>query len=150
MFDPWVWKISWRRKWQPPPVLLPGKFHGWRSLVGYSPWGRKESDVTERLHSTLWDSVPLQKTEAQNDSIASPKPWHKYRRSRNFTLMLCAHTIPVCLPLCWAHPATFQRCCRGQASHWIWKNLEFWDPPQCRDWFISLLPPLPLNLSLGW
>ena len=36
----------WRRKWQPTPVLLPGKFHGWRSLVGYSPWGHKESDTT--------------------------------------------------------------------------------------------------------
>ena len=41
---------SWRRKWQPTPVLLPGNFHGWRSLVGYSPWGCKESDTTERLH----------------------------------------------------------------------------------------------------
>ena len=40
-FNPWVGKISWRRKWQPTPVLLPGKFHGWRSLVGYSPWGRR-------------------------------------------------------------------------------------------------------------
>ena len=38
-FDPWVRKIPWRRKWQPTPVLLPGKFRGWRSLVGYSPWG---------------------------------------------------------------------------------------------------------------
>ena len=37
----------WRRKWQPTPVLLPGKSHGWRSLVGYNPWGRKESDTTE-------------------------------------------------------------------------------------------------------
>ena len=36
-----------RRKWQPTPVLLPGEFHGRRSLVGYSPWGRKESDITE-------------------------------------------------------------------------------------------------------
>ena len=42
----------WSRKWQPTPVLLPGKFHGLRSLVGYSPWGRKESDMTERLHFT--------------------------------------------------------------------------------------------------
>ena len=39
--------IEWRRKWQPTPVLLPEKFHGWRSLVGYSPWGHKESDTTE-------------------------------------------------------------------------------------------------------
>ena len=49
-FDPWVGKIPWRRKWQPTPVFLPGKSHGLRSLVGYSPWGRKESDTTERLH----------------------------------------------------------------------------------------------------
>ena len=39
-----------RRKWQPTPVLLPGESHGGRSLVGYNPWGRKESDTTERLH----------------------------------------------------------------------------------------------------
>ena len=40
----------WRRHWRPAPVLLPGKSHGWRSLVGCSPWGREESDTTERLH----------------------------------------------------------------------------------------------------
>ena len=49
-FDPWVRK---RRKWLPTPYYLPGKFHGQRSLVGYSPWGRKESDKTERLHFHL-------------------------------------------------------------------------------------------------
>ena len=37
-------------KWQPTPAFLPGESHGRRSLVGYSPWGRKESDMTERLH----------------------------------------------------------------------------------------------------
>ena len=41
---------TWRRQWQPTPVLLPGKSHGQRSLVGCSPWGLKESDTTERLH----------------------------------------------------------------------------------------------------
>ena len=40
-FDPWVEKIPWRRKWQPTPAFLPGKSRGERSLVGYSPWGRK-------------------------------------------------------------------------------------------------------------
>ena len=49
-FNLQVGKIPWRRKWQPTPVLLPRKFHGWRSLVGYSPWGRKELDTTERFH----------------------------------------------------------------------------------------------------
>ena len=51
-FDPWVGKVPWRRKWQSTPVLLPGESHGGRSLVDYSPRGRKESDTTERLHST--------------------------------------------------------------------------------------------------
>ena len=37
-------------QWHPTPVLLPGKSHGWRSLVGCSPWGRYQSDMTERLH----------------------------------------------------------------------------------------------------
>ena len=53
LFDPCVGKIPWRRKWQPTPVFLPGEFHGWTSLVGYSPRGRKESDTTERLHFTI-------------------------------------------------------------------------------------------------
>ena len=43
--------IPWRRKWQPTPVFLPGKSHGRRSLVGYSPWGCKESDTTEQACS---------------------------------------------------------------------------------------------------
>ena len=39
-----------RRQWHPTPVLLPGKSHGQRSLVGYSPWGREVLDTTEQLH----------------------------------------------------------------------------------------------------
>ena len=44
---------GWRRKWHPTPVLLPGKSHGRGSLVGCSPWGREESDTTERLHENF-------------------------------------------------------------------------------------------------
>ena len=40
-FDLWVRKIPWRRKWQPTPVFLPGKSHGQKRLVGYSPWSHK-------------------------------------------------------------------------------------------------------------
>ena len=43
-------EYTWRRRWHPTPVLLPGKSHGGRSLVGCSPWGLEESDTTERLH----------------------------------------------------------------------------------------------------
>ena len=40
-------KIPWRKEWQPIPLFLPGEYHGQRSLEAYSPWGRKESDMTE-------------------------------------------------------------------------------------------------------
>ena len=57
-FHPWVGKIPWRRAWQPTPVSLPGELHGQRSLAGYSPWGRKESDTTEALmHPCFFTSL---------------------------------------------------------------------------------------------
>ena len=43
--------ILWRRKWQPTPVVLPGKSRGQRSLAGYSPWSCKELDITEQLNN---------------------------------------------------------------------------------------------------
>ena len=46
-------RFPWRREWQPTPVLLSGEFHGQRSLAGYSPQGRKESDMTEQLTLSL-------------------------------------------------------------------------------------------------
>ena len=52
-FDPWIGKIPWRREWLPTPLFLPGESHGQRSLAGCSPWGCKESDVTE------WITLPL-------------------------------------------------------------------------------------------
>ena len=51
---PWVRKIPWRKVRLPTPVFLSGEFHGQRSLVGYNPWGHKESDTIEWL--TLWAS----------------------------------------------------------------------------------------------
>ena len=62
-FNPGVGKIPQRREWQPTPVFLPRKFHGWRSLVGYSPCGHKESDTTEQLNSSnnnRADSLPCE------------------------------------------------------------------------------------------
>ena len=52
-FEAWVGKMPQRRSWQPTPVFLPGKSHGHRSLVGYSPYGRKELDTTK---ATLHDA----------------------------------------------------------------------------------------------
>ena len=49
--------LTWRRQWQPTPVLLPGKSHGWRSLVGCSPWGREESDTTWATSLSLFTFI---------------------------------------------------------------------------------------------
>ena len=65
--DPWVRKIPWRRKWQPTPVFLPGESSGQRNLEGYSPWGRKESDSTERL--TLTHSTGIENSLAVSREI---------------------------------------------------------------------------------
>ena len=63
--DGFVGKIPWRRKWQPTPVLLPGEYHGQRSLAGYSPWGRKS-----RIRLATKPSPPAgEDTEAQRNSL---------------------------------------------------------------------------------
>ena len=62
----------WRRKWQPTPVLLPGKFHGQRSLAGCSPWGCKESNTTERLthcYTTVFIMLHMDKDKSQTYTI---------------------------------------------------------------------------------
>ena len=71
-FDPWVGKILQGRKWQPTPVFLPGKSHGQRSLIGYSPWGRKrvghdlatkqQQRTTRAILCTehIWEKIPNQ------------------------------------------------------------------------------------------
>ena len=62
-FEFWVRKIPWRRKWQTTPVFSPGEFHGQRRLVGYSPWGHKESDMTEHT------AQPFTETESDKPNL---------------------------------------------------------------------------------
>ena len=64
--NPWVGKIRWRRAWEPTPVFLPRECHGQRNLAGYSPWGRKESDTTERICTHTQDFLSNQE---------DPRPW---------------------------------------------------------------------------
>ena len=52
VFDPWVGKMPWRREWLLTPIFLPGKSHGQRNLVGYGPWGRRESTQLKQLSSS--------------------------------------------------------------------------------------------------
>ena len=73
-FDPWVGKIPWRRKWQPTPVFLPEKSHGQRSLMGYSPQGRKESDTTEltHAHAIMEESLWTKTTKGRSGRVCQP------------------------------------------------------------------------------
>ena len=80
-FDPWVRMIPWGRKHQPTPVFLPGKFHGQRSLAGYSPWGRKELDVTECM--CMWACA------------------HTHTHTHTHTHELALATLLLVLPLWW-------------------------------------------------
>ena len=81
-------KPYWRRKWQLPAVLLPGKFHGWSSLVGYSPWGHKESDTTEWLHFLSFYSSFWRRTW-QPTPVFLPGESHGQRGLVGFSLWGC-------------------------------------------------------------
>ena len=72
-FNPWDRKILWRREWLPTPVFLPGEFHEQRSLVGYSPWGPKDSDTTDWLTLLLSCSSISKKQTTQPKNGGRPK-----------------------------------------------------------------------------
>ena len=63
IWETWAWSLGWKdsleRKWQPTPVLWPGKSHGHRSLVGYSPWGCTKLDPTKQLQLSSCHCGPL-------------------------------------------------------------------------------------------
>ena len=83
-FNPWVRKISWRRKWKPNLVFLPEKSHEQSSLACYSPWGLRELDMTSWLNNNKWllYNVVLVSAVWQNKSATcihiSPLPWTSF------------------------------------------------------------------------
>ena len=82
MWETWVHSLGWEdpleKKMAPTPVFLPGESHGRRSLVGYSPWGCKESDMTERLHfHPVWASAsPYTCWACSFSGLADTFPWN--------------------------------------------------------------------------
>ena len=75
--------MPWKREWQPTPVFLPGEFHGQRSLARYSPWGHKESDMTEGL-STDTD------TDTDTDTQTHR---HTHTHTHTHTATKCIHIL---------------------------------------------------------
>ena len=104
------WEYPWRRKWQPTLVLLPGKFHGQRSLVGYRPQGCKESDMTEQLHFT---SLSF-KRQASFNFMAAVTICSDFGAQEN-KLCHCFHCFPTDMP-----------CSDGTGCHDLsFLNVEF-------------------------
>ena len=80
-FDPWVRKIPWRRKWQPPLVFLPGAFHGQRSLVGYNPRGHKRQQ--QQTKSDNRPSVRMNQGDSEwTLRLRNPRPLCVVRRTK--------------------------------------------------------------------
>ena len=126
-FDSWVGKIPWRRKWQATPVFLSEKSNGQRSLAGYSPWGRKESDTTQGLNNnnlSLWPHLgQLNKASTlapagdSDHKRLHPDPTSNHSENPDW---------PPALPLSQAHSA-------------CWKDLNY----------LSIKPPPPFLVCVG-
>ena len=127
-FDPWVGKIPWRRKWHPTLVLLPGKSHGRRSLIGYSPCGHKESDRTEQLHFHSHLHGP-------KEMIPDTKGWPQanepeLRSTRSWRLFPEMRWEPRCEPENLVQSSLFSQevlacfsvCGSEKAAHWAFVN----------------------------
>ena len=113
-FDPWVGKSPWSRKWKPTPVFLSGKFHGQQSLVGYSPWGRKELDMTKHTntrHARFDENLnKINLTYSRPPRWLITKPYHVIFVP---DLMFTSTKVPVTLPeLLWANEKRIK---------WIWR-----------------------------
>ena len=96
-FNPWVRKIPWRRKWQLAPVCLPGKFHGPRSLVGHSPWGCNESDMTEHTnvditHTISKHHILLTLPVSLEKSLEVSITWWRKQVFQNPSFYFCSRT----------------------------------------------------------
>ena len=87
-FNPWLGKIPWRRAWQITPVFLPGDSHRQRSLADYSPWGHKESDMTEQL------------SIAQHNTYGTMKEHYITKGFFEFKAAAAAKSLQSCLTLC--------------------------------------------------
>ena len=141
LFHPWVGKTPWRRKWQSTPGLWPRKSHGQRSLVGYSPRGRKESDMTERLHfHPISSNIQIHSNLTHGHTCFTMhtdfyKPilmlkvliqlthahWHAHR-----AIQLCAHSVRNCPthPVCTANqPELKGTYCSSHFPCWGWHLL---------------------------
>ena len=159
----WVGQIPWSSAWQPTPVSLPGESHGQRSLVGYSPRGRKESDTTEHTHTVLQVEGIIKMFWILSFFLISFclfKHWRGQRLCFLYCHLYSRDACILCTVIIWTHTVCKARCkmiketssleenyseilvesgLRIPAS--LWENVQ-----EIREW--SKLCPLPRLSSL--
>ena len=131
-FDPWVGKIPWRRGWLLTQALLPRESHGWRSLAGYSPWGRKESATTgPRLSNETTTTTTslkvsdLQRVRVRKGTDRTPEVDKVWRRSVKGDFSKLGRQQFICvLPNVFSREAPAQATSREPGS-------ALGDAPQC-------------------
>ena len=123
-FDSWVRKIPWIRKGQPTPVFLPRESHGQKSQVGYSPWGCKESDTTERLTHTLYIfyylsyclscllSLPSWNIYSTKNYSFSLEEYQAYYRRAKYICLMSEEIVP--------GPVI----CKNLTHHWVYSIMK--------------------------
>ena len=83
------------KKWQPTPIFLPGKSHGQRSLAGYSPWGRKQSDTTKHTHFTPFVNMEKGFQEGERSIRAKKKSGPRRCNQQKAPLVTAAPEVSV-------------------------------------------------------
>ena len=124
--DPWVRKILLRKKWQPIPVFLPGKWHGQRSLVGYSPWGCKESYVTKHTH-TPEDSEGQESLACWSQSMGSQRVGHNLATEQQTTQQCASEDLSHRNENLWTH-VHYAWMCKAA----LFVVAKTWKQPRCK------------------
>ena len=157
-FDPWVGKIPWRREWLANPLFLPGEVHVQRNLEVYSPWGHKESDMTEQLTLSLllfWPELYVSNSSVNQDQFRCHKSSSQEREYDwlSFGQLFSAHIPPlnclhVQLPIAYLHFEVFDsKSCLIYLCSWhdfmmaISNHLHCTHPyPVQKQFHVALLP----------
>ena len=124
-FDSWVRKIPWRKKWLPNPVFLPRESYGWRNLVDYSPWDRKELDMTEELTYAAceiivpWPGVKSVLPAVEEQSLNS---W----TFREVPFLILWSKGKGCIIISWLPVLTCRGGAEGKGENWIYQKIPFY------------------------
>ena len=154
-FSPCIEKISWRKKWQPTPLLLPGRFHGRKNLMGYSQWGCKEPGTTKPAHA----HKGLFEHHLQHYRVIWGTVWaHAFHKGSKLTLvdrekhkinplvkLLSTNKQDVWCMVLWKQASVQGKQKRGNTTHVKW-NSRIW---LVRSNVLFLFEPKPIIASVG-